>query len=135
MRRNLFRKSAEVHPPARASVQDVLFFDVRDHSESAELALAERRLSAWVFAPWLLLAGHFALLLSLVLAPTPQFSWKVAAGVLLPLGASILLDTAAGMIAIYWRRLQMAPHTVVRLMCGYLGGTGILWAVGGAAAG
>jgi diguanylate cyclase (GGDEF)-like protein len=135
MRRNLFGKSVEIHTPARASVQDVLFFDVRDHSESAELALAERRLSAWVFAPWLLLAGHFALLLSLVLVRTPQFSWKVAAGVLLPLGASILLDTAAGIIAIYWRRLQMAPHTVVRLMCGYLGGTGILWAVGGAAAG
>jgi diguanylate cyclase (GGDEF)-like protein len=135
MRRTLFRKSAEVHPPARASVQDVLFFDVRDHSESAELALAERRLSAWVFAPWLLLTGHFALLLSLVLARAPQFSWKVAAAVLLPLGAAILLDAAAGMIAIYWRRLQMAPHTVVRLMCGYLGGTGILWAIGGAAAG
>jgi diguanylate cyclase (GGDEF)-like protein len=135
MRRNLFHKNVEVQPPARASVLDVLFFDVRDHSDTAELALAERRLTAWVFAPWLLLTGHFALLLSLVFARAPQFSWKVAAGVLLPLGASLVLDAAAGLVAIYWRRLQMQPHTVVRLMCGYLAGTGILWAIGGAAAG
>jgi diguanylate cyclase (GGDEF)-like protein len=134
MRRTLF-KNVEVHPPARASVQDVLFFDVRDHSESAELALAERRLSAWVFAPWLLLTGHVALLLSLLFARAPQFSWKVAAAVLLPLGASLVLDAAAGLIGIYWRRAQMAPHTVVRLMCGYLAATGTLWAIGGAAAG
>ena len=73
MRRNLFRKTVEVHPPARASVQDVLFFDVRDHSESTDLALAERRLGAWVFAPWLLLTGHFALMLSLFVGHAPQF--------------------------------------------------------------
>src|SRR4051794_9666173 len=135
MRRNLFRKSAEVHPPARASVQDVLFFDVRDHSESTDLALAERRLGAWVFAPWLLLTGHLALTLSLFVDRIPQFGWKAAVGVTLPLGAAIAADGAAGLIALYWRKLQMAPHNVVRIMCGYLAGTGLLWAVGNAAAG
>ncbi|MES2326675.1 MAG: EAL domain-containing protein [Pseudomonadota bacterium] len=135
MRRNLFRKSAEVHPPARASVQDVLFFDVRDHSESTDLALAERRLGAWVFAPWLLLTGHLALTLSVFVNRIPQFGWKAAIGVTLPLGAAIAADGAAGLIALYWRKLQMAPHNVVRIMCGYLAGTGILWSIGSAAAG
>ena len=135
MRRNLFRKSVEVHPPVRASVREVLFFDVRDHSESTDLALAERRLGAWVFAPWLLLTGHVALMLSLFVDRGPQFGWKAAAGVMLPLAAAIAADAAAGLIAIYWRKVQMAPHNVVRIMCGYLAGTGILWSIGCAAAG
>jgi diguanylate cyclase (GGDEF)-like protein len=135
MRRNLFRKTVEVHPPARASVQDVMFFDVRDHSESADLTLAERRLTAWVFAPWLLMTGHIAVLLSLLVDQASHFSWKFTAGVMLPLMASIAIDGAAGLIAIYWRKLGMSPHTVVRIMCGYLAGTGFLWAIGSAAAG
>ena len=135
MRRNLFRKTVEVHPPARASVQDVMFFDVRDHSESADLTLAERRLTAWVFAPWLLMTGHIAVMLSLLVDQASHFSWKFTAGVMLPLVASIAIDGAAGLIAIYWRKLGMSPHTVVRIMCGYLAGTGFLWAIGSAAAG
>ena len=135
MRRNLFRKTVEVHPPARASVQDVMFFDVRDHSESADLTLAERRLTAWVFAPWLLMTGHIAVMLSLLVDQASHFSWKFTAGVMLPLAASIAIDGAAGLIAIYWRKLRMTPHNVVRVMCGYLAGTGILWAIGSAAAG
>lgn len=67
MRRTLFRKSVEVHPPVRASVREVLWFDISDHSESADLQLAERRLGAWAVAPWLLLAGHLTVLLSLAL--------------------------------------------------------------------
>src|SRR5437763_6706361 len=135
MRRNLFRKSVEVHPPVRASVGEVLFFDVRDHSESTDLALAERRLGAWVFAPWLLLTGHIALMFSLLVDRGPQFSWTAAGGVMLPLAAGIAADAAAGLIAIHWRKVQMAPHNVVRIMCGYLAGTGILWSIGCAAAG
>jgi len=47
MRRTLFRKSEEVHPPVRASVREVLWFDISDHTESADLTLAERRLFLW----------------------------------------------------------------------------------------
>ena len=135
MRRTMFRKTVEVHPPARASVKDVLFFDVSDHSESADLALSERRLTAWVFAPWLLMTGHLAVVLSLIIDLAPHLTWRAATGVMVPLVASIAVDALAGLIAIYWRKLQMAPHTVVRIMCGYLAGTGILWAIGSAAAG
>jgi len=131
----MFRKTVEVHPPARASVKDVLFFDVSDHSESADLALSERRLTAWVFAPWLLMTGHLAVVLSLIVDLAPHLTWRAATGVMVPLVASIAVDALAGLIAIYWRKLQMAPHTVVRIMCGYLAGTGILWAIGSAAAG
>ena len=135
MRRTLFRKSDEIHPPARASVQEVLFFDVRDHSESADLTLAERRLGGWTFAPWLLLTGHFAVLLSVFLDGIPRPSWVAVVGTCLPLAAAFALDAGAGLIMLVWRRLQLAPHTVLRIMCGYLASTGTLWAIASASAG
>ena len=62
MRRTLFGKSPQskfIRPRARPC-SEALLFDVRDHSESADLTLAERRLASWMFAPWLLLSGHLA---------------------------------------------------------------------------
>src|SRR6478672_6675124 len=135
MRRTLFRKSVEAPAPARASVKDVLFFDVRDHSDSADLALAARRLDAWLFAPWLLLTGHFAVLLSLLVELATHSSLKGIIGVIFPLIASIAVDAGAGLVTIYWRKFQMAPHNVVRIMCGYLVGMGLLWSIGSGAAG
>ncbi|MFL6758627.1 putative bifunctional diguanylate cyclase/phosphodiesterase [Sphingomonas sp.] len=135
MRRTLFRKSDEIHPPARSSVQEVLLFDVRDHSDSADQTLAERRLGAWIFAPWLLLAGHVAVILSVFFDGTPHVTWKAFVGACLPFAGSVTLDAVAGVILLYWRKLQMSPHTVVRLMCGYLAATGMLWAIASAGAG
>ena len=69
MRRTLFGKSPEVELPsaARASAREVLLFDVRDHESSSDLTLAERRVSGWTFAPWLLLAGHLIIAATLLL--------------------------------------------------------------------
>src|SRR3954454_21257868 len=135
MRRTLFRNSAEIHPPVRSSVREVLLFDVRDHSESADLTLAERRLGAWVFAPWLLLTGHFVVILSIFLDVTARPSWGAVVGTTMPLAASLALDASAGLLVLFWRKLRMAPHTVVRIICGYLASTGTLWAIASAAAG
>ena len=131
MRRTLFGKppAVELHTPARASVREALLFDVVDHLDSANFALGERRLANWMYAPWLLLSGHLALALGLFFEAPPQASGAVLAGALVPLGFSLALDAAAGAAMTIWRRLQLAPHTVSRLMCGYLGLTGILWAV------
>jgi diguanylate cyclase (GGDEF)-like protein len=135
MRRNLFGKSPalELAIPARASASEVLLFDVRDHDSSADLSLAERRVGGWLFAPWLLFAGH------LILGSTLLFgigSAGVAAAlvpVLAPLFLSVALDAGAGGIMLAWRRVQLAPHTVSRLMCGYIGLTGVLWIAAGIA--
>ena len=67
MRRTLFHKTVEVHPPVYSSVREVLLFDIRDQSNSADQTLAERRLGAWTFGPWLVLAGHVAVIVSLLL--------------------------------------------------------------------
>src|SRR5947209_493743 len=129
MRRTLFRKSEEVHLPVRSSVREVLLFDVRDHSDSADLALAERRLGAWSFGPWLLLTGHIVLALSVSLDGATPPSWTTAVRTGLLLAGSLTLDASAGLVVLFWRRLQLQPHTVVRLMCGYLASTGTLWTI------
>jgi diguanylate cyclase (GGDEF)-like protein len=129
MRRTLFGKPPEVeHPtPARASVRDSLWFDIRDHEASTDQTLAERRVGGWVFAPWLLLSGHFIIAFSLLLQGRPTASFGTLGSVFVPLALSLATDVVAGLVMLGWRRLQMAPHTVARLMCGYIAATGALW--------
>ncbi|HEY8591611.1 MAG TPA: EAL domain-containing protein [Sphingomicrobium sp.] len=123
----MFGKAQEFDALAapRAPISDALLFDIRDHQLSAELTLAERRVETWSFAPWLLLAAHVVIACTLFLHPETGGSGPA---VLLPFAGSILLDIAAGVVLVGWRRVQMAPHTVARLMCGYLAGIGALWA-------
>jgi diguanylate cyclase (GGDEF)-like protein len=137
MRRNLFTRTPEVERPAsaRTSAREALLFDLRDHTESAELNLAERRVSGWTFAPWLIFAGHLVLAITLLLERRSGTSWSALAGACLPLGISLALDAAAGGVMLLWRRLQIAPHTIVRVMCGYLAATGGAWSMATAATG
>ncbi|MGE5562734.1 MAG: putative bifunctional diguanylate cyclase/phosphodiesterase [Bacillota bacterium] len=131
MRRALFGKSPEVELPtaARASAREVLFFDVRDHEANSDFTLAERRVSGWAFAPWLLLAGHLIIAGALLFHARASADWKTLGAVIGPMALSLLTDLVAGLIMVGWRRLQMAPHTVTRVMCGYIGLTGIFWMV------
>ena len=129
MRRPLFVKSAEheLAAAAPASVGEVILFDVRDQDASSDLALAERRVSGWTFAPWLLLTGHIIIAAALLLQDRPPTDFGTMAKVTAPLCLSLLLDGVAGLVMIGWRRVQLAPHTVSRLMCAYVALTGVLW--------
>ncbi|NUQ18521.1 MAG: EAL domain-containing protein [Sphingomonas sp.] len=125
----MFGKSPEHELPtaARASAREVLLFDVRDHETTNDATLAERRVSGWTFAPWLLLVGHLIITATLIFEGFASTQWLSIAKSIVPLGASLVLDVIAGLVMIGWRRMQMAPHTVTRLMCGYIGLTGVLW--------
>jgi diguanylate cyclase (GGDEF)-like protein len=137
MRRTLFGKSTELErlAPPRASVREALLFDVRDHEASTDLTLAERRAESWTFAPGLLLVGHLILATNLILQERPPASQSVLASVFVPLVLALLTDVIAGSFLLLWRRMQMAPHTVGRVMCGYIGATGVLWTMSSVAAG
>ena len=137
MRRNLFTRSTNAERPssARTSAREALMFDLRDHTESAELNLAERRVSGWTFAPWLVFAGHLVLAITLLLEHQSGTGWSALAGACVPLGISLALDAAAGGLMLLWRRLQIAPHTIARVMCGYLAATGGAWTMAAAAMG
>jgi diguanylate cyclase (GGDEF)-like protein len=133
MRRTLFGKSPalELAVPARVSASEVLLFDVRDHDSSADLSLAERRVGGWLFAPWLLLSGHMVLAAALLFGIGRGGLSAALAPVFTPLLLSIASDAGAGAIMLAWRRAQLAPHTVSRLMCGYIALTGVLWIAAG----
>ncbi len=129
MRRTMFGKSPEreLLAPSRASIRDALLFDLSDQQASADLTLAERRVESWTFAPWLLLAGHLIMAGSLLVQDHPAASQGTLASVFVPLAIAIALDLVAGIVLLGWRRVQMAPHTVGRLMCGYMLAAGALW--------
>jgi diguanylate cyclase (GGDEF)-like protein len=137
MRRKLFGKPAELErlAPPRASIRDALLFDICDQQDSADLTLAERRVDSWTFGPWLLFAGHVIIAVTLIAQGRLVGPGSTLASVLAPMTASLATDVAMGTVLFTWRRLQMAPHTVGRLMCGYIFTTGVLWALASVASG
>src|SRR6266487_4523419 len=98
MRRTLFGKSHELErlAPPRAPLRDALLFDIRDHEASTDLTLAERRADSWTFTPWLLLAGHVIIAITLILQDRPPATQAVLASVFVPLALSLIIDAAAG---------------------------------------
>ncbi|HKX92214.1 MAG TPA: EAL domain-containing protein [Sphingomicrobium sp.] len=137
MRRTLFGKSPEVDrlAPAKVSAREALTFDIRDHESTADQALIERRVGSWGFAPWFLLVGHLVIGAALFLQDRAPATWAAIAAVLLPYGLSIATDVIAGLVLVHRRRLRLAPHTAARLMCGYIGATGLLSTFASVAAG
>jgi diguanylate cyclase (GGDEF)-like protein len=137
MRRTLFGRSPQMEAPApaRASAREALLFDLQDHSDSGDLALAERRVGSWVYAPWLMLSGHLIIAASLLMQSRSQTSWGALAGVYVPLALAMGLDAVAGLFMLYWRKWQVAPHNAVRLICAYLAGSGMLWAAASVSSG
>ena len=65
----------------------------------------------------------------------PPASQASSSSVFVPLALALLIDVIAGAFLLFWRRMQMAPHTVGRVMCGYIGATGTLWTMSSVAAG
>jgi diguanylate cyclase (GGDEF)-like protein len=136
MRRSLFGRSPEVEllTPARISASEALTFDVRDQEAITDQSLIERRVGSWSLAPWLLLVSHLILAAALLLQGRPTASWPTLAGVLVPLGLSLTCDLVAGMSLIFRRRFRFAPHVSARLMCGYIGVSGVFWTMASIAA-
>jgi diguanylate cyclase (GGDEF)-like protein len=121
MRRTLFGKNPEVEwiGPRDASPAEALLFDVREHETSTDTRLAELRVAGWTYVPWLLLAGHLIVGASLLIAPNAWSSSRLLAFTGMPLVIAMVLDIGAGLVLSRWRRLQMAPHTIGRLICAY----------------
>jgi diguanylate cyclase (GGDEF)-like protein len=136
MRRSLFGRSPEVERlmPARISASEALTFDVRDHEASTDQTLIERRVGSWALAPWLLFVGHLIIAIALLLQDRAPASSATLESVFIPLGLSLALDVTAGAAILARRRLRVAPHVIARLMCGYIGVTGICWAFANVAA-
>ena len=135
MRRTLFGKSPDVErlTAARISAREALTFDIREHESPTDQTLIERRVGSWSYCPWLLLASHVIVAISLLLQERPPASADVLAMIFVPLTLSVVVDVLAGLGLRYRRRLGLAPHTAARLMTGYIAVTGVLSMLGSAA--
>src|SRR4051812_7257304 len=127
MRRKLFGKNPEAEwiGPKSASASEALLFDIREHESSTDSRLAELRVDGWAFVPWLLLAGHLIVGANLLVGSNARSPAAILAFIGAPLAIAIGLDVVAGIVLDRWRRLQLAPHTVGRLTCGYVAAVGV----------
>src|SRR4051794_28838959 len=96
MRRTLFgtAREGELRAPARSEAREALMFDIQEHESGVDLMLAERRLANWTLAPWLMMAGHLVLAISLLLGG-PQAAFSSLGSAVIPLAAAVILDAAA----------------------------------------
>ncbi|MDQ3483394.1 MAG: EAL domain-containing protein [Pseudomonadota bacterium] len=117
--------------PERASVREALWFDIEAAETSGDDSLSESRVAS--LDPAGLLLGTTHLLIGITcLVSFPELARMAAiSNPLIPLAMILLLDCVAA-AGLQWRkRLELAPHTVSRAMCGYLAALGILWALFG----
>jgi diguanylate cyclase (GGDEF)-like protein len=128
MRRSRFAKAIE-NPEVReqASIVDAVFFDVRAPETSDEDSLSEWRLSGLQHAPILLGITHLLITVTcVVLAQSLNFqSWTD--NPLIPSSLVMTLDAAAAILLLARKRLTLAPHSVIRILCVYLVVAGLLW--------
>jgi len=128
MRRSRFAKAIEVNEVReRASIRDALMFDVTSPDTSAEESLCEWRLSAMQNAPVVLGVTHLLIALTcVVLSKSLSFS-SISDNPLIAAAVVLALDVAAAGLLFLRKRLELAPHTVFRLLCVYLALSGLLW--------
>ena len=128
MRRSRFANSIEgTEIRERPPIGDALRFDVASPDTSDEEALCEWRLTGVEHAPVILFATHFLIAVACALLTAEAHYSSAADTPLLPSALAILLDGAAIGLMRTRQRFGFAPHSVFRMLCGYLAITGALW--------
>ncbi len=130
MRRARFANAVENGAGApRASVAEALSFDISLAETSQDTILAEQRMWQLHHVPLLLGAMHMLCGIALLISSLTSRDGGLVLMIAGPLGLAIALDCAgAGLIA-YRARLGLQPHTVTRLICGYVVLVSGLWAM------
>jgi diguanylate cyclase (GGDEF)-like protein len=127
MARSRFAKAIETREVSeQASVTDALFFDLRAPEHSEEDSLCDWRVASLGHAPLLLGITH--LLIAVTCAVLSQHrSLTPADNPIFPAAIAIGFDGAAAALLFGRKKLDLAPHTVIRILCGYLAITTMLW--------
>src|SRR3954469_7109785 len=128
MRRSRFAKTMETpETPERPSIGDALRFDIASPATSDEEALCEWRLTGVEHAPLILCVTHLLIAVACAVL-TAEHHYSTAADMpLLPSALAVLLDLCATALMMTRKRLSFEPHTIFRILCGYLAVTGALW--------
>ena len=135
MRRSRFATAIELgrQELGKASVSDALLFDIRAPETPDEDSLASWRIAGFQHLPLLLGATHFMIALAGLMFHGKDALRLTFGNPLVPLSMILMLDAAAGLMMKWRHQLNLAPHVVIRGLCGYLIGTGLLWILFGSA--
>jgi diguanylate cyclase (GGDEF)-like protein len=127
MARSRFAKAiAAQEVREQASIADALFFDLKAPELSDEESLCNWRVASLGHAPLLLGITH--LLIAVTCAVLSQHrSLSPIDNPILPAAIAIGFDGAAAAMLFGRKRLDLAPHNVIRILCGYLAVTTMLW--------
>jgi diguanylate cyclase (GGDEF)-like protein len=105
--------------------RDLITFDLKRVFDPDELALAERRVASFSFAPVLLAAGHLIWGVTLLAQCVCE---NFFSQMFLPMTIlAVLLGVDAGFALLMRIRWNFEPHLVTKAICGFVAGTGILW--------
>ena len=128
MRRSRFARAFEGNEPReRASIRDALNFDVVSHETSDEESLCEWRLTSMQHAPLVLGVTHLLIAFASVLLSSSLRYSSISENPLVPAGLVLTLDGVMAALLLKRHSLNLAPHTVFRLLCGYLALVAALW--------
>ena len=123
------RFASAVEREAKATVAEALSFDISPPETSQDATLAEQRMTQLHLVPLLLCSMHLLCGLTLVIYSMIVGSQNLAVSVVGPICLIFALDGAAGALIRYRERLLLHPHTVTRLICGYVVVVSALWAM------
>ncbi|QIK77956.1 EAL domain-containing protein [Sphingomonas piscis] len=129
MRRSRFAKAIESSSaaPERVSISQSLWFDLTSPERIEDEVVAEWRSAGLNHAPALLFATHLLLLFAYFGIHPAPWGTSAATTALIPAGLALLLDAVA-IVGIWLRsRTEIAAHSVIRLLFGYLAISGALW--------
>jgi diguanylate cyclase (GGDEF)-like protein len=133
MRKSRFVSQAQPREPEKASIGEALWFDLRAPETSDDSSLADWRVAGLEHLPLLLGGMHLLIVLTCAVF-TPSFAYTSwLDNPFVPSALLLTLDAAAAALLFMRKRLDLAPHTVVRALCFYMILAGMIWTWFGAA--
>ena len=130
MRRARFAGAVEASEtgPGRASIREALWFDLRAADNPDEESLADWRVAGLDHVPLLLGTMHLLITVGCIVLSAGSGAVLWWDNPLVPALLTLTLDAVAAAAFLKRRRLNVAPHVVVRALCIYLAASGLLWA-------
>ena len=133
MRRTRFARAVDTGGEARARVStgEALWFDLSSADTADDDALADWRITALDHSALLFGVTHLLAAIGLLALHPDRALVASITNPIVPILALLALDAAA-ICGLQWRnRIDLAPHSVIRALCIYIGAAGALWTLVG----
>ena len=111
----------------KASISEALLFDLRSAETPDDESLAAQRVAAFDHAALLMGATHLICGVACMILYHDVNELASLSGALAILALTLALDCVAAAVLHMRDRWNIAPHTIARALCAYLGASGILW--------